>query len=267
MLKRVLELNLDLKFFSKCWDSSKLSAHAVLFPVCMQKLTLFLRLFCIFRFGKLLLLLPSLRFVNSERIELLFFHRTIGNTPMEKLLCDMFKNWNHHAVVNVLQVRRGDIWQIFALYFCIHIRDSAVRVIFVKSHFIICSHLFSSSCLLSICIIFRLLFCVWGDLQSHFILQHFIIFVFFCDSADLLLVIDGLYIPAVINVTVLFMLSCLDKVKTAWKWFRLCFWVSHFTRDNVAFRLLLKTHDWNDQMCKERKNSFQLLETVFCPFC
>uniref|UniRef100_A0A3B3TPX6 Photoreceptor-specific nuclear receptor n=2 Tax=Poecilia TaxID=8080 RepID=A0A3B3TPX6_9TELE len=44
------------------------------------------------RFGKLLLILPSLRFVNSERIELLFFHRTIGNTPMEKLLCDMFKN-------------------------------------------------------------------------------------------------------------------------------------------------------------------------------
>ncbi|XP_006628992.1 photoreceptor-specific nuclear receptor [Lepisosteus oculatus] len=44
------------------------------------------------RFGKLLLLLPSLRFVASERIELLFFHRTIGNTPMEKLLCDMFKN-------------------------------------------------------------------------------------------------------------------------------------------------------------------------------
>ncbi|XP_041034462.1 photoreceptor-specific nuclear receptor [Cetorhinus maximus] len=44
------------------------------------------------RFGKLLLLLPSLRFVSSEQIELLFFHRTIGNTPMEKLLCDMFKS-------------------------------------------------------------------------------------------------------------------------------------------------------------------------------
>ncbi|XP_063043857.1 photoreceptor-specific nuclear receptor-like [Engraulis encrasicolus] len=44
------------------------------------------------RFGRLLLLLPSLRLVSSERIELLFFHRTIGNTPMEKLLCDMFKN-------------------------------------------------------------------------------------------------------------------------------------------------------------------------------
>ncbi|XP_006213814.1 photoreceptor-specific nuclear receptor [Vicugna pacos] len=44
------------------------------------------------RFGKLLLLLPSLRFVTSERVELLFFRKTIGNTPMEKLLCDMFKN-------------------------------------------------------------------------------------------------------------------------------------------------------------------------------
>ncbi|XP_076860729.1 photoreceptor-specific nuclear receptor [Brachyhypopomus gauderio] len=44
------------------------------------------------RFGRLLLLLPSLHFVSSDRIELLFFHRTIGNTPMEKLLCDMFKN-------------------------------------------------------------------------------------------------------------------------------------------------------------------------------
>ncbi|XP_055984778.1 photoreceptor-specific nuclear receptor [Sorex fumeus] len=44
------------------------------------------------RFGKLLLLLPSLRFITSERIEHLFFRKTIGNTPMEKLLCDMFKN-------------------------------------------------------------------------------------------------------------------------------------------------------------------------------
>ncbi|XP_033022660.1 photoreceptor-specific nuclear receptor [Lacerta agilis] len=44
------------------------------------------------RFGKLLLLLPSLKVISSDRIELLFFRRTIGNTPMEKLLCDMFKN-------------------------------------------------------------------------------------------------------------------------------------------------------------------------------
>ncbi|XP_017160685.1 photoreceptor-specific nuclear receptor isoform X2 [Poecilia reticulata] len=44
------------------------------------------------RFGRLLLLLPSLHFLSPRKIEQLFFHRTIGNTPMEKLLCDMFKN-------------------------------------------------------------------------------------------------------------------------------------------------------------------------------
>ncbi|KAM7002108.1 photoreceptor-specific nuclear receptor isoform 2-T2 [Tautogolabrus adspersus] len=44
------------------------------------------------RFGRLLLLLPSLHFVSPEKVEQLFFHKTIGSTPMEKLLCDMFKN-------------------------------------------------------------------------------------------------------------------------------------------------------------------------------
>uniref|UniRef100_H2LSD9 Photoreceptor-specific nuclear receptor n=1 Tax=Oryzias latipes TaxID=8090 RepID=H2LSD9_ORYLA len=44
------------------------------------------------RFGRMLLLLPSLHFVSSAKIGQLFFQRTIGNTPMEKLLCDMFKN-------------------------------------------------------------------------------------------------------------------------------------------------------------------------------
>ncbi|XP_040018081.2 photoreceptor-specific nuclear receptor [Gasterosteus aculeatus] len=44
------------------------------------------------RFGRLLLLLPSLHFVSSEKIERLFFHTSIGSTPMEKLLCDMFKS-------------------------------------------------------------------------------------------------------------------------------------------------------------------------------
>ncbi|XP_064475139.1 photoreceptor-specific nuclear receptor-like [Ornithodoros turicata] len=43
------------------------------------------------RFGRLLLILPSLRYVTADRIEALYFQRTIGNTPMEKLLCDMFK--------------------------------------------------------------------------------------------------------------------------------------------------------------------------------
>ncbi|XP_031721306.1 photoreceptor-specific nuclear receptor-like [Anarrhichthys ocellatus] len=44
------------------------------------------------RFGRLLLLLPSLHYVSSEKIAQLFFRTTIGSTPMEKLLCDMFKN-------------------------------------------------------------------------------------------------------------------------------------------------------------------------------
>ncbi|CAL8294190.1 unnamed protein product [Boreogadus saida] len=44
------------------------------------------------RFGRLLLLLPSFHSVSSEKIEQTFFRSTIGSTPMEKLLCDMFRN-------------------------------------------------------------------------------------------------------------------------------------------------------------------------------
>ncbi|XP_054278952.1 photoreceptor-specific nuclear receptor-like [Macrosteles quadrilineatus] len=44
------------------------------------------------RFGRLLLMLPLLRAVPTQRIENIFFQRTIGNTPMEKVLCDMYKN-------------------------------------------------------------------------------------------------------------------------------------------------------------------------------
>lgn len=44
------------------------------------------------RFGRLLLMLPLLRIVPAARIETIFFHKTIGNTPMEKVLCDMYKN-------------------------------------------------------------------------------------------------------------------------------------------------------------------------------
>lgn len=43
------------------------------------------------RFGRLLLMIPSLKFVPSDRVEKIFFGRTIGSVPMEKLLCDMFK--------------------------------------------------------------------------------------------------------------------------------------------------------------------------------
>ncbi|KAL5287509.1 NR2E3 family protein [Megaselia abdita] len=44
------------------------------------------------RFGRLLLTIPLLRTLNSHKIEQIFFQRTIGNTPMEKVLCDMYKN-------------------------------------------------------------------------------------------------------------------------------------------------------------------------------
>ncbi|XP_066293569.1 photoreceptor-specific nuclear receptor-like isoform X2 [Branchiostoma lanceolatum] len=44
------------------------------------------------RFGRLLLLLPALRGVRARGIEELFFRPTIGNIPIERLLCDMFKS-------------------------------------------------------------------------------------------------------------------------------------------------------------------------------
>lgn len=44
------------------------------------------------RFGRLLLMIPLLRQVPTHRVEHIFFQRTIGNTPMEKVLCDMYKN-------------------------------------------------------------------------------------------------------------------------------------------------------------------------------
>ncbi|XP_076356834.1 nuclear receptor subfamily 2 group E member tailless [Tachypleus tridentatus] len=45
-----------------------------------------------FRFGKLLLTLPSLRSVSAKTIEDLFFRKTIGSIPLERLLCDMYKS-------------------------------------------------------------------------------------------------------------------------------------------------------------------------------
>lgn len=123
------------------------------------------------RFGKLLLLLPSLRFVNSERIELLFFHRTIGNTPMEKLLCDMFKNWmSHRGTCAVIRCppTAGTGWRVADLL-CISVHISKIlhAVIFVKDTLLFACRFhvrlsgkngnvwFLSSCSLSVCIIFR----------------------------------------------------------------------------------------------------------------
>lgn len=42
------------------------------------------------RFGRLLLLLPSLRAIRSVTIEMLFFKETIGNVPISRLLRDMY---------------------------------------------------------------------------------------------------------------------------------------------------------------------------------
>ena len=44
------------------------------------------------RFGRLLLTLPLLRRVPAAGLERLYFHHTIGQTPMEKVLCDMYQN-------------------------------------------------------------------------------------------------------------------------------------------------------------------------------
>ncbi|XP_069705499.1 nuclear receptor subfamily 2 group E member 1 [Periplaneta americana] len=43
------------------------------------------------RFGKLLLLLPTLKTVSAATIEELFFRTTIGNIPIERIICDMYK--------------------------------------------------------------------------------------------------------------------------------------------------------------------------------
>lgn len=44
------------------------------------------------RFGRLLLLLPALRRISAKELEELFFKKTIGTVPIERLLSDMFKN-------------------------------------------------------------------------------------------------------------------------------------------------------------------------------
>lgn len=44
------------------------------------------------RFGKLLLLLPTLRNIASQTIEDLFFRKTIGNIPIVRIICDMYKS-------------------------------------------------------------------------------------------------------------------------------------------------------------------------------
>lgn len=44
------------------------------------------------RFGRLLLSLPALRTVRADTIEELFFRKTIGDTPIVRIICDMYKS-------------------------------------------------------------------------------------------------------------------------------------------------------------------------------
>lgn len=46
------------------------------------------------RFGKLLMLLPSVNTLSKEIIEKLLFRKTIGNVSIERVLLDMLKNNN-----------------------------------------------------------------------------------------------------------------------------------------------------------------------------
>lgn len=48
------------------------------------------------RFGKLLMLLPSVNLLSKDIIEELLFRKTIGNISIERVLSDMLKN-NHNA--------------------------------------------------------------------------------------------------------------------------------------------------------------------------
>ncbi|CAG7730288.1 unnamed protein product, partial [Allacma fusca] len=43
------------------------------------------------RFGRMLLLVPSLRAVRQNTVENLFFKDTIGEIPMQRLLIDMYQ--------------------------------------------------------------------------------------------------------------------------------------------------------------------------------
>ena len=43
------------------------------------------------RYGKLLLLLPKLKSISGKSIEELFFKKTIGAIPIERIICDMYK--------------------------------------------------------------------------------------------------------------------------------------------------------------------------------
>lgn len=67
------------------------------------------------RFGKLLLMLPSLRMVNPKTIEELFFRQTIGSVAIESLLCDMFKSsWRKQYFISSTRKNSPRLLQAFS---------------------------------------------------------------------------------------------------------------------------------------------------------
>ncbi len=43
------------------------------------------------RFGRLLLILPAMRAISGHCLARLFFKQTIGNIPVERLVCDIYQ--------------------------------------------------------------------------------------------------------------------------------------------------------------------------------
>lgn len=72
-----------------------------------------------FRFGKLLLMLPVLRTLSPRAMEDVFFRRTIGSIPIERLLCDMFKSswlWLNPVIMKLIFLLILNLCVVFSAY-------------------------------------------------------------------------------------------------------------------------------------------------------
>ncbi len=59
--------------------------------VLKSKFQLSLILFC-FRFGRLVLLLPLLRMIRVETVEVLLFRETVGETGINNIILDVYNS-------------------------------------------------------------------------------------------------------------------------------------------------------------------------------
>lgn len=70
------------------------------------------------RAGKLLLLLPALGHISATAVQEIFFKRTVGNTPIERVLCDMFKSsWNSRRTWTMAAVSYQSVWLAREFYY------------------------------------------------------------------------------------------------------------------------------------------------------